>query len=155
MTKKRSALFIATALFLGYSNIAKAETKPLKVVAPDLVVESFEFGKYTEGKGPIDDHSGKSNYEFIPVPSNVAKETGCGYGYRIRLKTHRTKIRIGQSVDKPFPHEPKKGEGRQTTPVDGCIYDEWLLDGFKNGSYSVRVWVEDVELPKLNYKVAY
>lgn len=57
---------------------------------------------------------------FIPVPSNLASEGGCEYGFRIKLRTSRKKVRV-----------------------------------YRTFNYWVKVWVEDTQLPTLNYRLKY
>lgn len=141
------SLLIAVLFWIGGHAHAKEPT-PLKVIAPDVVVESFEFGKYPSGKDPhaVD----ATKVKFIPVPSLIASEEGYFYGYRLKLKTTRTKVFLNQAFGKSA-----KGLGWYAKPNNGIIYEEWLLDGVRNGKRSVMVWVEGVELPPLVYTVKY
>ncbi len=128
--------------------------QPLKVIAPDLVVESFEFGKFPNGKGPLD-RVKPEQYKFIPVPSHIANEVGYAYGYRLKLRTTRPTVRLFQSCSSPCPAKFHKGDGYTAKVYKGAIYDEWLVDGFRNVPHWVQVWIEDFELPKLTYYVRY
>lgn len=158
MQKQIFAAFIAFGLGSLYCTSSAKETAPLKVIAPDLIVESVDFGKFPPGHGPLDDGMKPNEYRFIPLSKHLANQKAFGYGYRIRLKTDREKVRIFQGVDAPFnlgKLTPKKGDGTYEKPVNGAIYKEFLMDGLKNGNYNVYLWVEDVELPKLEYTVKF
>ncbi len=139
---------LAFLMLLNFASTTAKETKPLKVIAPDLIVESLDFGKYPDGK---DSHSVKPrSVNFIPVPSHVASSEGYVYGYRLKLKTTRSKVLLNQAFDKS-----PKGSGWAAKPTDGFIYEDWPLDGVRNGKHSVSVWVEGVALPTLVYTVKY
>jgi hypothetical protein len=128
-------------------NAVFAKTKQaLEEIATDLVVESFEFGKFPNGKDP---HSvDPDKVVFIPVPS--ASEEGFAYGYRLKLKTSRPQILLNQAFDKSA-----KGLGWKAKPLDGIIYEEWPLDGVRNGQHKVTVWIEGKQLPTLLYNVKF
>jgi hypothetical protein len=141
---------IAAVLLLCGAAIAKEEKLP-RAIAPDLVVESFEFGKFPTGHGPHEVSA--EEVRFIPVPNRIVSgASNCEYGCRIKLRTNRHDVRIYRTFNTPVPTEPKKGEGYMVKPTSGgAIYETWLLDGFKSGTYWMKMWVEDVELPKLTY----
>jgi hypothetical protein len=119
-----------------------AKEKPLAVIAPDLVVESCEIGEYPW-------------WEFSPVQTTTEKvrfrptkiSHGGPYGYRIKLRTTRKEIKISDE----FELFQTKSPGRMEKPVNGLIYRDWPDTGNKPGPHWVKVWVEDVELPTLNY----
>lgn len=143
----------APALVTQNAAIAKTPEKPLATIAPDLIVEALEFGKFPDGKSPFEVSADK--VKFIPVPSGIANEGGCEYGFRLKVKTKSKAIRLYKTFNTPKPREPKKGDGYTVSPVNGAIYECWHLDGFKNGDYWVKVWLEDKELPKLAYKLKF
>jgi hypothetical protein len=106
----RYVLTILLAALLA-SNAVFAKTKqPLEEIATDLIVESFEFGKYPNGKDP---HSvGADKVVFIPV--SAASEEGFAYGYRLKLKTSRPQISMNQAFD-----QSTKGLGWKAKPLNG------------------------------------
>ncbi|MBZ0188069.1 MAG: hypothetical protein K8F91_17610 [Candidatus Obscuribacterales bacterium] len=68
------------------------ENNPLKVIAPDLVVESFECGEFPDGPKELD----PANEHFVPK-----KKTRGGFiGYRLKLKTDRKEITWRRNLDK-------------------------------------------------------
>jgi hypothetical protein len=150
-----SVLSLLIIIFLWIGGHADAKpSAPLKVIAPDLIVESLEFGKFPSGYGPHDLPPNK--VKFIPVPRRIVSEESYSYGYRIKLKTTRPTVLIWQAFDS-WPENPKqKGQGRHEKPsANGCIYETWPLDGVRNGPRWVKVWVENIELPKLTYTVKF
>jgi len=142
MTRCLVTILLAALLTCG---VVFAKTnQPPEEIASDLVVESFEFGKFPNGKDP---HSvGPDKVVFIPAPS--ALEEGFAYGYRLKLKTSRPQILLNQAFDNSV-----KGLGWKAKPLNGIIYEDWPLDGVRNGQHKVSVWIEGKQLPTLLYNV--
>lgn len=117
------------------------EQKPILVMAPDLVVESCQVGRFNCDHSP----SRVPSEKVIFTPSKVS-DGGC-YGYRIKLRTSQKKVKISEE----FELFPEKSVGRMETPVNGIIYRDWPDTGVHKGPHWIKVWVNDVELPTLHY----
>lgn len=134
--------FLLTVLALmSVAAFSEAAVQPLKIIAPDLVVESCELGKFPDHHAPSD----KQN-KVIFIPTIVSKCCGYSFGYRIKLRTTRKQVKIAEQFE-GFPSTPA---GRMETPKNGLIYRDWDDGGVRKGPYWVRIWVEDVELPVLH-----
>ncbi|MDR3616001.1 MAG: hypothetical protein P4L53_20760 [Candidatus Obscuribacterales bacterium] len=134
--------FLCGLVFSASSLSVGAEEKEhLKVIAPDLIVESFEGGKFPKHHAPSDKPK-----KVIFIPTKESKDPGFTYGYRIKLKTTRKEV----NVKEQFEAFPAKSVGRMEKPIDGCIYRDWEDEALTVPNYWVKVWLEDVELPTLH-----
>lgn len=114
--------------------------EPLLVIAPDLIVESFEFGEFPDGAKEPD--PGKER--FIPKQ----KTPGGFIGYRLKLRTSRKEITWRHQLD------TIEGKNHKESVNNGTIYCKWVIvAGFPKGKHTLRGWVEDVELPPITYTV--
>jgi len=124
---------------------------PLKLITPDLSVQSVEFGKFPKGLSPND--VGVSRARFIPTTE--AGEHGFWYGYRVVVNTNRTRILLRDTSDVKT-HVERGDQGTYVKPVDGVVYKCWdIVDGFPAGKHWIQVWIENKKLPRLNYNVAH
>lgn len=153
-------LIIVSSFLAPELSYAKRESKPVKVIAPDLIVESFEFGKFPDKFCPMNNIP-HENIKFIPC--KIVKGIGYNWGYRLKLKTSRTKIKLCSDGDylsqrgpeAAKPHLPFKDVNAIEVPQDGFFYDDRyvLTFGFRKGQYWTKVWIEGVELPPLIYTI--
>lgn len=133
-------LAITAASTFAAAPLIGKEKKPLKVVAPDLVVESFEFGEFPDGAKELD----PTKERFIPK-----KKTPGGFiGYRLKLKTNRKEITWRRDLDET------KGKDHKEKVVNGLVYEKWVVvAGFPKGKHVIRGWIEGVELPPITYTI--
>lgn len=138
------ALILAT-LFVASPMFARDGSKPLKEIAPDLVVESFDFGKFPVGHGPGDVPAEK--VKFIPVKVVKKNKLGFSYGYRLKVKTPRPKIL--------WRHKMRvEGRDHEIPISSGLYYKDWdIVSGYPKGRYEIRGWVEGIELPAISYRI--
>lgn len=148
-----SPAILLVFMLLGCPTWAKEE-QPLKVISPDLIVESFEFGKFPEGKAPMDEVP-NSKVKFFPT--TVVKGRGFSYGYRLKLKTSRKQINWTHTVGsfaRKKSDEATKGKEKLHDVENGVVYFNFpIVDGFKKGKYWIKGWIEGQELPVLSYTV--
>lgn len=111
---------------------------------------AFEFGKFKDGHSPSD-HT-KGAIEFEPLKKPVANTVGYSYGYRILVKSPEALVRVLNSSSL-IPRDPPKGRGQLVKIDQGAIYYDWPIDGFSNGKYLVKVWINDLPLPPLRYEI--
>jgi hypothetical protein len=137
----RLTLLGVTTIFLQLSSCFAKEQKPILVIAPDLIIESCQVGKFRCDLSPTRVPISKVQF----TPSDVS-DGGC-YGYRIKLRTTRKQVKISEE----FELFKEKSVGRLETPVDGIIYRDWDDAGLHKGPHTVKVWVDDIELPTLHY----
>jgi len=136
-------LVLALALVVSAAPATPKELarKPLKVIAPDLIVESFEFGEFPDGAKKLD----PATERFHPTQTT----RGGFIGYRLKLKTSRDSIIWRRSLDEKIgkDHDEKVAAG-------GLIYEKWIItEGFPKGRHAIRGWIEGVELPAIYYTV--
>ena len=148
------ALFLATSL-VASPVWSKEHKEPLKVIAPDLIVESCEFGKFPHKFAPMDEVP-HEKVKFIPT--NIAEGFGYSYGYRLVLKTSRKKVHWTHVVGASPGVDPSKAKPRKIQPEkvtgDGIFYFNFpIVAGYGKGKYWIKVWVEDEPLPVMYYTV--
>jgi len=122
------------------------ESKPLKVIAPDLVVEAAEFGAFPAGKGPRD----RKGKEVVFVPTEHVDKVGFSYGWRIKLQTPRKTVHV-YPVWGDHAKEQKIQLGAVEKVVDGYIYHDWDEVGAKEHRHSVTVYVEGTPVKSFVY----
>src|SRR5271170_3816372 len=91
----RSVLATLIIMFLAAAAVAAPETKPLKVIAPDLIIESAEYGAFVP-RGDVT--------MFVPT-TNIARPDLAQYGWRLKLKTTRNEVHwseTGGNAPKPI-----------------------------------------------------
>lgn len=130
----------------------KEQKKPLKVIAPDLIVESFEFGEFPNGPKEVP----ASEEKF--VPKHTTK--GGFIGYRLKLKTTRERVKWCSKTGLCKGKDPAKAKINQgyenfyIEPENGLYYSKRVLAGnYPKGKYWIKGWIEGKALPILYYTV--
>jgi hypothetical protein len=127
-------------LISGASAIAK-EIEPLKVIAPDLVIESAEQGQF------LDDPADPRHFK----PTNIVGEN-CGlFGWRMKVRTTKKVVLIQEKgAEKGQPNAlPLHGE-----PKYGYLFAaREIVRGVSPGKYSMTVCVENVPVKTFTYIV--
>ncbi len=137
----RFILSLSILFFVSLApSYAKEQTYPI-TIAPDLIVESFEFGEFPDGNKTVVNGS----ETFIP------KRTVRGdfIGYRIKLKTKRTSVRFHHQLMNAI-----EGIDGNEKINNRTILVKWIVTkNFPRGERWVKVWIEGKQLPLLRYKV--
>ncbi|MBZ0187993.1 MAG: hypothetical protein K8F91_17225 [Candidatus Obscuribacterales bacterium] len=133
------ALFLTATLAISPA-WSRERKKELKIIAPDLIVESFEFGEFRNGPEEVPPEKEK----FAPTTSTK----GGWVGYRLKLKTTRKKVRWYHQIDST------KGKEHTEDVCNGSIYFKWpIVDGYPRGRHLVKGWLERIELPAAHFTV--
>jgi len=142
------SLFLAASL----ASLAwcKESKKPLKVIAPDLIVESFDFGEFPDG--PKDQPASKERFHSTSLTH------GGFIGYRIKLKTDRKTVKLSHKIGSfrgSGPESAMKHKTDAIVPIDnGVICNKWVITaGYPRGKYWVKVWLEGKALPAVSYTI--
>lgn len=131
---------VAGALSVNGLASAKAIT-PLKVIAPDLVIESAEQCEF------MDDPADPRHFK----PSNIVGKQ-CGlFGWRMKVRTSRkvvlvqeTSARKGQAKALPLKRAPQYGY---------LFAAREIVPGVSPGAYSATVLVENVPIRTFRWTV--
>jgi hypothetical protein len=125
----RSVLATLMTMFLAAAAVAATETKPLKVIAPDLIVESAEYGAFVP-RGDVT--------MFVPLTTIRRPELG-QYGWRLKLKTTRKEVHWSETGGKA----PKLIHVFTSRPVHGYIdhHLDWVSS---KGKFAITVNVENI-----------
>lgn len=149
--KYQKSTFLGSLLLLLACFQCPVESRQNTVAsATDFSVNAFEFGRFPEGHSPSDHAKGEIKFEALKRP--IANKVGYSYGYRIRIKSRKAFVRVLNSSTL-IPRDPPSGRGKLTKIDEGAIYYDWPIDGFSNGKYLVKVWLNDVPLPPLHYVI--
>jgi hypothetical protein len=128
MCRSLPAALIATVILSG--SVYAKDAQPLKVIAPDLIVETAEYGAFVS-KGGVT--------KF--VPTTTIGRPGLGeYGWRLKLKTTRDSVHWSETGD----NGPKLVHVFTSKPEHGYIehHLDWV-NGIK-GKFAITVNVENV-----------
>jgi hypothetical protein len=130
----RKSLITLLLLFVisGPSPCVAKESLPLKVIAPDLVIESAEQGEF------LDDPADPRRFKTGDI---VGKKCGL-FGWRMKVKTTRKLILVQEKGS-------GKGQGNalpvRKTPKHGYLFSAAdIVQGVPRGKYSSTVFVENV-----------
>ncbi len=126
-------LAVAVSILMSVGPISAQQHmghRPLKVIAPDLIVETAEYGAFV---------SNGNATKF--TPTTKISRNGLGeYGWRLRLKTTRKAVYWSETGD----NAPKLVRVYKARPVNGYIehHLDWV-SGIK-GKFAITVNVENV-----------
>lgn len=144
---------VISILTVWLSAMPHGITKDISMrISNQLSVKSIEFGCFPAGFSPVE--TKLNQVKFIPLANPVASRCGYSYGYRVRLVTTLTTVRLSSSSMNNSENH-KAGAGDVTKIEKGCIYGTWPLDGVSNGKYWIKVWINDVQLPVIRYEVRF
>ncbi|HEY9871497.1 MAG TPA: hypothetical protein V6D08_20235 [Candidatus Obscuribacterales bacterium] len=120
-------------LFAGIVLCAAKESVPLKVIAPDLVIESVEQGEF------LDDPADPRHFRRTDV---VPRKNRYLFGWRMKVKTTRKSILVQERGPAGKGHN---GVPFQAVPKHGYIFQASdIVAGVSPGKYSATIYVENV-----------
>lgn len=106
-------------------------SQPLKVIAPDLIIETAEQGEF------LDDPADPRHFKRSDV---VGKKCGL-FGWRMKVRTTRKSILVQERADKGESH----GVPFQAVPKYGYLFGGApIVQGVPPGKYTSTVFVENV-----------
>ena len=153
---------LAILFFLLVWGPVPARAAERTVVAPDLIVNSVEFGIFQDKK--------PAGEEFLAF-SHVPLRPGQKFGWKTVLQSSRARLRWREELDLPLPPAKwLKGRGDRVlrlTPGSRSIAGEWetplgrdtvmsvwsVTDGDPPGDWVMRVFVEDVLIRTFTFRV--
>lgn len=138
----RFGLAVSVAGVLSVNGLASAkDITPLKVVAPDLVIESAEQGEF------MDDPADPRHFK----PSNtVGKQCGL-FGWRMKVRTSRKVILVQETSSRKAQ---ANALAIKRTPQYGYLFvGRDIVQGVSPGKYSATVLVEKVPIKTFTWTV--
>jgi hypothetical protein len=152
----RWALFgLAAYGLIGLSLwVATPPQQTLAQLAPDLAIESAEFGTF---------HSDAQGNLAFNAATLVPKTEGQGYGWVVNLRTTRPKVHVLEQQivwDVTVQHEG--GEPQPLTlnneydldALNGVIYSTWTMEADEpSGRRTIKVYIEGTLVKEFEYRV--
>jgi len=133
-------LLLAIGLVWPFASVIADDVKPLKIIAPDLVIDTVEQGEF------LDDPPDPRHFK----PSNVVgKHTGL-FGWRMKINTTRKTVLVQEKAVKgsanalPFKAVPKFGY---------IFSAKDIVTGVSSGYYASTIFVENVPVTTLTMVV--
>ncbi len=137
---------IVTCLLIGSQSFAK-DAKPLKVVAPDLVIENAEQGAYCK----VDEKTHDVDPRDLKPLSVIPRKHSFMFGWRMAIKTSRKSVLV---QERSADGKGKSGMPFQAVPKFGYIYNFTdIVAGVGKGKYSKTIFVEDLPVKTFTYEV--
>jgi hypothetical protein len=138
----RSAQTMLLVLFFLIAPAIAGESKPLKVIAPDLVIESAEQGEF------LDDPPDPRHFQ---VSNTVPHTNRRLFGWRLKANTKRQSILVQErSVD----GKGKQGVPGRLKPRYGYIFHATdLVETVPPGKYSYTVFLENQPVKTFSYEL--
>lgn len=138
----RFRLAVSAAVVLSVNGYVLAEdVVPLKVISPDLVIESAEQGEF------MDDPADPRHFK----PSNIVGKQ-CGlFGWRMKVRTSRKVILVQETSARK---EQANAFAVKRTPKYGYLFvARDIVRGASPGEYSSTVLVENVPIRTFKWTV--
>ncbi len=138
----RIGLAVSVAGVLSVNGLASAkDITPLKVIAPDLVIESAEQGEF------MDDPADPRHFK---LSNTVGKQCGL-FGWRVKVRTSRKVILVQET-------SARKGQANafavKRMPQYGYLFvGRDIVQGVSPGNYSATVVVERVPIRTFTWTV--
>lgn len=145
----RLALFstvISICLLTGSQSVAK-DAKPLKVIAPDLVIQSAEQGAFFK----LDEKTGDADPRDFKQLSVIPRKHAFMFGWRMAIETSRKSVLV---QERSADGGGKQGMPFRRVPKFGYIYNFTdIVAGTARGKKSKTIFVENLPIKTFKYEV--
>jgi hypothetical protein len=134
---------LVAVIYLAIPALAKSlPNKPLKTIAPDLIIETAEQGEF------LDDPADPLHFSATNV---VPHRNRYLFGWRLKVKTVRQKILVQErSID----GRGKQGVPGYFKPKDGYLFHATdLVETIPSGKYTRTVFVENQPVKTFSYEI--
>ena len=139
---RRSLVALLLVVLVGIFPGAAKENVPLKVIAPDLVIESAEQGAFYDD--PVNPKHFKS-LNVVPQPHRFL------FGWRMKVVTTRKSILV---QERTLEGHGKQGQRFNAVPQDGYVYNATdIVAGYPAGTFKKRIFVENVPVVTFTYTI--